>query len=174
MLREKADEEMIPASKELQSPFAKGQVGKAREEHQQAQRQHQKESPAFARGRQGLLWDWRERASAWNVYGRLPRRGGLHQIMGQEKKGERHSIEWEWLEERQKGMKSMWALKQARNSAGLEKVLMEQEEQSPAYLDGERILHTPCSNIGPRSSKSWFSCLPGLRGQCLMNESYHQ
>ena len=57
MLREKADEEMIPASKELQSPFAKGQVGKAREEHQQAQRQHQKESPAFARGRQGLLWD---------------------------------------------------------------------------------------------------------------------
>ena len=74
--------------------------------------------------------------------------------MGQEKKGERHSIEWEWLEERQKGMKSMWTLKQARNSAGLEKVLMEQEEQSPAYLDGERILHTPCSNIGPRSSKS--------------------
>lgn len=37
MLRQKADEEMIPATNELQSPFTEGQAGTAREEHEQAE-----------------------------------------------------------------------------------------------------------------------------------------
>ena len=159
---ETAEEAGIPTCKELQSPFATGEMGTAGEGYNCAQ------SLVFDKGMQGLLWDRRE--GLWRTF----RRRWPYQTIGQEKGG-RHSSSRGQLEQRHRGMKSMGAQWRTSSLAQTEKVLVGQKTQSPDYLNIQHTLFTPTPILWHRLQSSpdpdSASCLAPMGNAWGMNHT---
>lgn len=101
MLRQKADEEMIPPPRSCSAPFAKEQVG--RQGRTPTGTEDTKEGgPAFARGRQGLLWGLKEKGPLPGMFMEGFQEEVVFTRSWDRKKRERDSIEWEGLEQGRK------------------------------------------------------------------------